>query len=105
MSKGESKSNSPKMKKENGEHKMNIYCKAGKVELTEAEAFEIYESKKYIVTSYGIYQPEYHANQPEQRITFRKISDIHGIARRGRYHRLTGDEINHIMGKEIFRNL
>lgn len=84
---------------------MNTYCKAGKVELTEAEAFEIYESKKYIVTSYGIYQPEYHANQPEQRITFRKISDIHGIAKRGRYHRLTGDEINHIMGKEIFRNL
>ena len=54
---------------------MNTYCKAGKVELTEAEAFEIYESKKYIVTSYGIYQPEYHANQPEQRITFRKISE------------------------------
>lgn len=82
-----------------------IYCTAGRVELNEEDAFKIYENKKYIVTSYGIFQPEYHDNQPEQHITFRKISNIKGIAKRGRYHTLTGDEINHILGERIFRNL
>ena len=85
--------------------KNSIYCKAGSVELTKDEAIAIYESKKYIVTSYGIYQPHWHNNQPEQRVTFQKISDIHGITRRGRFCTLTGDEINHILGYELLLNL
>lgn len=82
-----------------------VYCTAGRVELTKEDAFRIYENKKYIVTSYGVFQPEYHDNQPEQYITFRKISNIKGMTKRGRYHTLTGDEINHILGEQIFRNL
>lgn len=82
-----------------------VYCTAGRVQLTKDEAFRIYENKKYVVTSYGIFQPQWHNNQPEQRVSFHKISDIHGIARRGRYYTLTGDEINHVIGEQIFRNL
>ena len=82
-----------------------VYCMAGRVELSKEEAYTIYENKRYIVTSYGIFQPQWHNNQPEQRVTFHKISDIHGIAKRGRYHCLTGDEINHILGCELLHNL
>lgn len=82
-----------------------VYCTAGRVQLTKVEAFEICESGKYVVTSYGIFQPQWHDNQPEQRVSFHKISDIHGIAKRGRYHTLTGDEINHVLGEQIFGNL
>lgn len=82
-----------------------VYCKAGNVELTENDAIAIYENGKYIVTSYGIFQPQWHDNQSLQRVSFHKISNIKGMARRGRYYALTGDEINHILGYELLRNL
>ena len=75
-----------------------IYCKAGRVELTKQEAFDIYENKKYIVTSTAIYQPHY--SQAQKAVYFTKISTIKGIAKRGRFHTLTSQEINHILGYE-----
>ena len=88
--------------KEKEVYKMQeIYCKAGRVGLSKDEALKIYFDKKYIVTSYGIFQPQFHNNQPEQMVSFHKISDIKGIAKRGRYHTLTGDEINHVLGYKL----
>lgn len=80
-----------------------IYCKAGRVELTEEQAYKIYNDKKYIVTSYGIFQPFY--SQAGNQVYFQQISIIKGLAKRGRFHTLTGDEINHVLGYEYLRNL
>lgn len=82
---------------------MGIYCKAGSVELSKDEAFKIYNNKKYIVTSYGIFQPHY--SQAQQQVYFTQIAHVKGIAKRGRFHTLTGNEINHIMGYEYLKNL
>ena len=75
-----------------------IYCKAGRVELTKKEAFEIYEQKKYIATSTAIYQPQY--SQAQKAVYFTQISTIKGIAKRGHFYKLTAQEINHILGYE-----
>lgn len=80
-----------------------VYCKAGRVELTKDQAFEIYNDKKYVVTSYGIFQPHY--SQAQEAVYFSKTSVINGLARRGRFYTLTGDEINHILGYEYLKNL
>lgn len=82
---------------------LEIYCKAGNVELTKKEAFEIYENKKYIVTSYGIFQP--HFSQSQNAIYFTQITVIKGLAKRGRFYKLSGDEINHILGYKYLNNL
>ena len=75
-----------------------IYCKAGRVELTKQEAFNIYDNKKYIVTSTAIYQPHY--SQAQKSVYFTQISYIKGIAKKGHFHTLTAQEINHILGYE-----
>lgn len=80
-----------------------IYCKAGRVELTKEEAFNIYDSKKYIATSYGVFQPHY--SQAQQAVYFTQILQVKGIARKGRFYTLTGDEINRILGREHLANL
>ena len=81
----------------------NIYCKAGRVELTKEQAYKIYDDKKYIVTSYGIFQPFYSLAQ--KMVYFQQISYIKGLAKRGRFYTLTGDEINHVLGYEYLANL
>ena len=76
-----------------------LYCKVGRVELTEAEAWKIYNEKKYICTSTAIYQGFY--SKAQNQVYFVKIADYKGIARRGRYYTLTADHINRIMGYEF----
>lgn len=80
---------------------LEIYCKAGNVELTKSEAEEIYNNKKYIVTSTAIWQP--HFSVAQNQIYFTKIATIKGIAKRGRFHKLTAEEINHILGYDYLR--
>ena len=82
-----------------------IYCKAGRVELTKEEAFKIWNDRKYVVSYSGIFQPHFAQNQPKQQIYFTQISQVKGIARRGRFYTMTGDEINHVLGFEYLRNL
>ena len=82
-----------------------VYCKAGRVELSEQEAIRIYSERKFIVTSYGIFQPKWHDNQPLQRVSFFQISSIKGLAKCGRWHALTAEEINHIVGEEWLTSL
>ena len=79
----------------------NIYCKAGRVELTKEEAERMYAEKRYICTSTAIWQPQY--SQAQGRIYFIKISDYKGLANRGRFYTLTAEQINHIMGYEYLR--
>ena len=80
---------------------LEIYCKAGTVELTKSEAEEIYNNKKYIVTSTAIYQP--HFSVAQNQIYFTKIATIKGIAKRGRFYKLTSEEINNILGYDYLR--
>ena len=75
-----------------------IYCKAGRVELTKEDAERIYANKQYICTSTAIYQPNF--SQAQNRIYFTKIADYKGMARRGRFYALTAKEINDVMGFE-----
>lgn len=79
----------------------NIYCKAGRVELTKEDAERIYTENKYICTSTAIYQP--HFSQAQNRIYFTKISDYKGLAGRGRFYTLTAEQINNVMGFEYLR--
>lgn len=80
-----------------------VYCKAGRVELTKEDAEKIYNNKKYIVTSYAIFQP--HFSQAQNRYYFSKIADIKGMAKRGRYYTLTAKEINHVLGYKYLREI
>ena len=87
-----------------------VYCKAGRVELSEQEAIRIYSERKFIVTSYGIFQPKWHDNQPLQRVSFFQISSIKGLDAVGagalrHRHALTAEEINHIVGEEWLTSL
>ena len=79
----------------------NIYCKAGNVELTKEEAEYIYNNKLYVVSYSGIYQP--HFSQAQNRIYFMQICMEKGLARRGRFYKLSAKEINHIMGFEYLK--
>lgn len=80
-----------------------VYCTAGRVQLTKEQAERIYNEKRYICTSTAIYQPHFSQAQPKQQIYFTKIADYKGLARRGRYYALTAEEINHIFGYEYLR--
>lgn len=82
---------------------MKIYCKAGSVELTEKEAFRIYDEKKYIATSTAVYQPHY--SQAQNAVYFSKVLTVKGIARRGRFYTMTAAQINRILDKEILSEL
>ena len=79
----------------------DIYCKAGRVELTKEDAERIYAEKKYICTSTAIWQP--HFSQAQNKIYFTKIADYKGLASRGRFYALTAEQINHVMGYEYLR--
>lgn len=78
-----------------------VYCKAGRVELTKEDAERIYTNKQYICTSTAIWQPHY--SQAQGMIYFTKIADYKGLARRGRFYALTAAEINNVMGFEYLR--
>lgn len=78
-----------------------VYCKAGAVELSEKEAFEIYNNSLYVCTSTAIYQPHFSAAQ--ERVYFSKIFDIRGLAKRGRFYKLTAGEVNKALGLELLK--
>lgn len=78
---------------------MKVDYKIGGVELTEKEVAEIYESEKYIVSYSGVYQVKY--SNAQQRYTNFHVIREKGIVSRGRFHVLTGKQINDILGKEI----
>ena len=76
----------------------NNIVKVGRVEMYEKDLENLYNEKKYIVASYGIYQICYSVVQ--RKFYGMKISDIKGLAGRGRYYTLTAKEINHVLGYE-----
>lgn len=78
---------------------MKIHCNAGNVELAREEAEAIYTAKRYVVTSTAIWQP--HFSQAQNKFYFTKIADIKGMARRGRFYKLTAKEINNILGRQL----
>lgn len=70
--------------------------KIGTVELTEEEAYKMYEEGKYIVTYSKIYQLFYSAAQ--KRVYGQQIYSQKGLARRGRFYSMDGETVNHILG-------
>ena len=78
---------------------MTNIVKIGTVELTADEAFRLYENHKYIVTYSKIYQLFY--SQAQQCVYGRPIYESPGLARRGRFHTLTGAEINRLLGVQL----
>lgn len=73
--------------------------KIGNVELTEVEAFKLYESGKYIVTYSRIYQLHY--CQPSQMVYGSEIYRQQGMARRGRFHAVDAKAVNHLLGFKL----
>ena len=72
--------------------------KIGRVEMYESDVKRLYTERKYVVTSYAIYQIMY--SQAQATFYGQKVSDIKGMARRGRFYTLTASEINHVLGYE-----
>lgn len=72
--------------------------KIGRVKLEKERAQKFYEEKKYICTSFCIYQIMY--SQVQQKFYGLKLFSI-GLSERGRFHALTAKEINHICGKDL----
>ena len=73
----------------------------GSVELTESEARNIYESGKYIVTYSRIYQVCY--SQTQQKYYGLELYRNPGLAGRGRFHVMTAESINHLLGFELLK--
>lgn len=73
--------------------------KIGNVELTEEEALNLYQSKKYIVTYSKIYELFY--SVPNTCIYGRVIYNNPGMCKRGRYHALSAADVNHLVGKVL----
>lgn len=73
----------------------NIY-RIGTTELTESQAREIYEADKYIVNYSGVYQICY--SQAQRRFYGMKVYSGKGMTKAGRFHVMTGAEVNHLVG-------
>ena len=71
--------------------------KIGSVELTEQEAEQLFNERRYIVTYSKIYQLVYRAGA----IHGKQIYSSAGMTRRGRFFALTGEQINHLVGFKI----
>ena len=78
---------------------MESIVRIGSVELTEQEAYELYERKIYIVAYSRIYQLHY--SQAQKRVYGQEIFYQKGLARRGRFHKLTGRDVNHLVGYQL----
>ena len=77
---------------------MENIVKIGRVELLENEAAKFYQERKYICTSTAIFQIHY--SEAQKAYYGHKVIS-QGIARRGRFHALRAQDINHILGKKI----
>lgn len=67
----------------------------GSVELTEEEALRMYEKKLYIVTYSNIF--ELHYSDSLKRVCGRQIYHEPGLARRGRFHAISGEAVNRLV--------
>lgn len=73
--------------------------KIGSVELTAEEAYRMYRNDMYLVTYGKIYQLYY--NVGKQRVFGVAIYKQYGLCRRGRFHVLAAEEVNHLVGFEL----
>lgn len=73
---------------------MNI-VKIGNVELTEEQAFRFYEERRYIVTYSKIYALHY--SNAQKRVYGKEIYHHPGMAKRGRFHAMTAEAVNHLL--------
>lgn len=76
---------------------MENIIKIGTVELTEAEADRLYEEGKYIVTYSKIYQL-HRGGRGYPHVYGQQVYHSKGMTRRGRFHALTGKEVNDLVG-------
>lgn len=74
--------------------------KLGPVEMYEREAAALYQAGKYVVASRCVYQIHY--SQAQQRYYASRVfcSDSM-LTRRGRFHTLTGKEVNALIGYDL----
>jgi hypothetical protein len=80
-----------------------IIIKAGTTQLTPAEAKSIHEQGKFVVNYGGIYQPHY--SQAQKQFYFSKISNVKGIAKRGRFYAFDGAYINKLLGYTLINEI
>ena len=73
----------------------NIYT-IGRTEITESDAWKIYEAGKYILNYSGVWQICY--SQAQRRFYGMNVYNHKGMARRGRFYTLTGAEVNRLVG-------
>lgn len=68
----------------------------GNVELTPDHAFRLYSEKRYIVTYSKIYALHY--SNAQKRVYGSVVYSHKGLAKRGRFHAMTAEEVNHLIG-------
>ena len=73
--------------------------KIGNVEMYESEVAKAYHEHKYVVSYVGVFQLDY--SSANKMYYGRKIIDIRGIAKRGRFHLMNAETINDILGKKV----
>ena len=78
---------------------MERVVKIGNVEMYESEVAKAYHENKYVVSYVGVFQLDY--SSVNKMYYGRKILDLRGIAKRGRFHLLDAETINHILGKKV----
>jgi hypothetical protein len=73
--------------------------KIGNVELTEEQAARFYEEHRYIVTYSKIYKLHYSA--AAKQVYGSQIYYNKGMAKRGRFHAMTAETVNHLLGFQL----
>lgn len=79
----------------------DLQANAGTVTLHVAEAQWIYEHDMYILTYSAIYQPHYSVAQAQYYFSCVLHKKHAGWSKRGRFHVLTAQEVNKIIGHKL----
>lgn len=80
-----------------------MIVKIGRVELAEEEAQRIYEEGKYIVAASKIYQVHYSRNAGWYGSMVYKEPYGKRFTRKGRFHIISGEEVNRMIKIELLR--
>lgn len=87
---------------------MSAIVKIGSVELTEDEAFRLYEEHKYIVAYKRVFELDY--SVVNRRVYGREVYRVSdkercGLTRKGRFFAMSAHDVNHLLGFRLLQEV
>lgn len=73
--------------------------KIGKIQISSAEAWKIYESNQYVVTYGRVYQLYF--SQAQSTVYGLPVYQAPGLCKRGTWQRMTAQQVNSLLGFKL----